>query len=89
MTPRSSSRPIAAVEVRWSDVCVADVRRIHWRTAERICAEVFAFAATGEGSVERIDDSPFFSVRVPGAVALCRFETADAAIFVIRIHGAR
>ena len=42
------------VEVRWSDVCTADVRSLPWRTAAGLCAAVMAFARTGAIFVLRI-----------------------------------
>lgn len=57
--------------VEWSDVCVADVRRIPWNTAGRICAAVLEYAKAGTGTVERGDAQNMneLRVRVPGAAA--------------------
>jgi hypothetical protein len=79
------------VEVRWSSVCDADVRRIPFRTAERVCAAVYEFARTGEGPVEQITDGvpSSFAIRVRGAVALARFDMESGGIFVMRIYGTR
>ncbi len=80
-----------SVEVRWSSVCDADVRRIPWRTAERICAAVYALAATGEGPLEQTTDGgpSHFAVRVRGAVALARLDADSGVIFVMRVYGTR
>lgn len=78
------------VEVRWSEVCDADVRRIPWHTAERICAAVLQFARTGEGAIEPITGDPtLFSIRVRGARALARVDAEAGTIVVLRIYAVR
>jgi hypothetical protein len=80
-----------SVEVRWLSVCDTDVRRIPWRTAERICMAVDTFARTGKGSVEPLIDGPpsYFALRVRGAVAIARVDAESGAIVVMRIYGSR
>ena len=79
------------VEVRWSEVCTADVRSLPWRTAARVCAAVLTFARTGNGPVEQVSGGPpsLFCLRVQGAVALFRVEAGENAIFVHRIYASR
>lgn len=84
----TTRRPL---RVEWSGACESDVLRIHWLAAHRVCTAVMVFARTGVGPVE-IDqegDPSRFRVRVPGAVALARFDGTTGVIFVDRINRAR
>lgn len=49
-------------QVRWSNVCDNDVRRMRWRLATRICAAVLKYAETGRGTIER--ESGGYRIRV-------------------------
>jgi hypothetical protein len=73
--------------VEWSDVSHADVRRMHWQLAARICSAVLELAETGAGHVERASagDPHAFRIRVRGAAARIRLEPETRTIFVWRI----
>jgi hypothetical protein len=77
--------------VEWSDVCVADVRRISWHTAGRICAAVLEYAKAGTGTVERGNPHNMFELRlrVPGAAAQIQLMPETRTIFVWRIYGSQ
>lgn len=74
--------------VAWSDACEADVRRIPWRLAARICGAVLEFAENGSGFVERTmpGDPTQLRVRVGGAAALIRLDVETRTVFVKRIY---
>lgn len=77
--------------VRWSDVCVEDVRRIPWPVAARICGAVLEYAESGVGIVERTTpgDPSLLRVRVRGAAALVRLNAQAHTLSVWRIYAAR
>jgi hypothetical protein len=77
--------------VRWSEVCEADVRRIPWPLAARICASVLEFAESGVGMVERTTpgDPSLLRVRVRGAAALVRLDAETRTLSVWRIYTTR
>ena len=74
--------------VRWSEVCEADVRRIPWPIAARICASVLEFAESGAGLVERmtLGDPSLLRLRVRGAAALVRLDVETRTLSVYRIY---
>lgn len=74
--------------VEWSDVCIADVRRMSWRMAGRICAAVLEYAETGSAIVERANAQNMFELRlrVPGASAQIHLVPETRTIFVWRIY---
>ena len=74
-------------QVRWSNVCDNDVRRMHWRLATRICAAVLKYAETGRGTIER--ESGGYRIRVNGAVALAHLDVTTRTIDVRRIFAVR
>ncbi len=73
--------------VAWSPVCDADVRRMPYRTAERICMAVIAFARDGSGMVERNDagDLSLVRIRARGGFALVHVDPAARRLAVSRI----
>lgn len=73
--------------VEWSDVCEADVRRIPWPLAARICEAVLAYAESGGGHVERVSaaDPYVLRIRVRGAAARIRLDPETRTVFVWRI----
>jgi hypothetical protein len=74
-------------KVEWSDVCVADVRRMSWQLATRICRSVLDYAESGAGHVERVSaaDPYALRLRVPGAAARIRLDPETRTVFVWRI----
>jgi hypothetical protein len=73
--------------VTWAAVVQADIERMHWLDAQRLCMAVFAFARDGSGRIERVDpDNPRrLRVRAKGGVALVSFD--DEAVLVWRMFG--
>jgi hypothetical protein len=63
---------------------------MNWRTASRICGACLDFAETGEGTLQRRPgDDAIFRLRVPGAVALVRFDVATRTMYVGRVFAVR
>ena len=73
--------------VRWSGACYADIHRMHWRTAGRICRAIMVFAEGESGHLQATRRGHLF--RVPGAVALVRFDEATRTLEVQRIYATR
>jgi hypothetical protein len=75
--------------VTWSRVCDVDVLNMHYKTAERVCMAVAAFAADGSGHVD-VDDPEGASgrgrIRARGGYAIVRFIEREARIDVLRIR---
>jgi hypothetical protein len=73
--------------VEWSAVSHADVRRISWHLAARICKAVLDYAESGAGFVERVTpgDPNALRIRVHGAAARIRLDPETRTIFVWRI----
>ena len=60
-----------ARSTEWHPAAEEDLRRMHWREAERIASAVFRFAELGLGAVERVPDEPrLFRLRASRSVAL-------------------
>lgn len=72
--------------VQWEPLVEADLRRLpHWLTAERLCKAIAHYAVTGEGTVERDQDAPYFArLVVRGAVALLQLDPTTRTIHVVR-----
>ena len=73
--------------VTWAAVVQADIERMHYRDAERVCMAVFAFAKDGSGLIERVDPhNPYqVRIRVKGGVALVSFD--EKSVIIWRIFG--
>lgn len=73
--------------VTWAAIVQADIERMHYRDAERVCMAVFAFAKDGSGLIERVDPHNPYHVRVraKGGVALVTFD--EKSVLIWRIFG--
>lgn len=73
--------------IAWSFVAErSDIRRIYWRTGERIDAAIMRFAATGLGG-ERVGPASAhrWIVRVPGAEAHLLANPQERVVYVMRV----
>ncbi len=80
-----------SLTVTWSPSCHADIHRMPYRVAERVCMAVIAFARDGSGTIERArpdgdDPFPLFRIRAQGGFALVRVELDEAALYVWGIY---
>jgi plasmid stabilization system protein ParE len=72
--------------VEWSAAAESDLRRIHWREAERVARGVMRFAELGLGEIERVADSPgLFRLRVSRSVALFFADRQTRQLLVWRV----
>jgi hypothetical protein len=78
-----------SLTVTYAPRCNADVKRMHYRPAERVCIAVLAFAQTGSGDVEPCDpDDPYLiRIRASGGFALARLRPSENALEVHAIYG--
>ncbi|MFO0756518.1 MAG: hypothetical protein U0359_08515 [Byssovorax sp.] len=69
--------------VTWAAVVQADIERMGYLDAQRVCMAVFAFARDGSGRVERVDpNNPrLVRVRTRGGVALLSFTDEEVHIW--------
>jgi hypothetical protein len=78
--------------VSWSPECDEDIRAMPYKTAERVCMAVFAFATDGEGKIEIVDpdddpDAPtFIRIRARGGFALVKLVPEANRIDVWRVR---
>jgi hypothetical protein len=71
--------------VEFSPVCDADVRRMHYKDAERVCLAVFEFAERGTGIVEIARRGPPLVVRIRARGGFALAVVEDALLDVRRI----
>ena len=71
-----------SLSIAWSDVCHVDIRHMHYRDAERVCAAVHEFARHGVGGLEHVS-LQVSVLRARGGFALVRIE--EPTIYVVRI----
>jgi hypothetical protein len=77
--------------LEWSIVAERDLRELPWRTAARLDAAVMRYAATGRGSITRIEpaDPHRLRLRVDGAEARLFLDANERAIYVARVFRRR
>ncbi len=83
-----------SLPVRWSPLAEHDVLHMPYKTAERVCAAVLAFARDGSGVVERIgpDAGPAaplrFFVRARGGFALVELGLDHVEVYRMHAYAA-
>jgi hypothetical protein len=72
--------------VTYSPECDVAILRIPYKTAERVCMAVVAFASDGSGQIEYDPDDPsFVCIRAKGGLALAEVDEHANRINVARI----
>ena len=76
------------LRVEWSHVCVADVRRMRWEIAARVCKAVVNLSGGGPVRAERVrrGEPWLIRVRALGGAALVRVDFEERTLFVWRIY---
>jgi len=73
--------------VTWSPGCDIDILHMPYRTAERVCMAVVAFATDGSGHVALdAPDSDHGRISTRGGFALVQFVESERRIIVLRIR---
>jgi len=73
--------------ISWHPAALVALYGLHWRTAASIDAAVMAFAATGEGRVERIPRRPLLHVlRVGSARVVIQVDPTARTLLVVYLY---